>query len=29
MTGDLAAMYEGEAKSVPSRAFLQAIADRL
>ena len=29
MTGDLAAMYEGEAHSVPSRAFLQAIADRL
>ncbi|MGI5884090.1 MAG: NADP-dependent isocitrate dehydrogenase [Candidatus Spyradocola sp.] len=29
MTGDLAAMYEGEAKSVSSRAFLQAIADRL
>ena len=29
MTGDLAAMYEGEARSVPSRAFLQAIADRL
>ena len=27
--GELAAMYEGEAKSVPSRAFLQAIADRL
>ena len=29
MTGDLAAMYEGEGRSVPSRAFLQAIADRL
>ncbi len=29
MTGDLASIFQGEAKSVPSRAFMQAIAEKL
>ena len=29
MTGDLASIFQGEAKSVPSRAFMQAIAAKL
>ncbi len=29
MTGDLAAIYEGEARAVTSRAFLQAVKERL
>ena len=28
MTGDLASIFQGEAKSVPSRAFMQAIAEK-
>ena len=29
MTGDLASIFQGEAKSVPSRAFMQAIVEKL
>ena len=29
MTGDLAAIFEGNAKAVTSRAFLQAVRDRM
>ena len=29
MTGDLASIFQGEAKSVPSRAFMQVIAEKL
>ena len=29
MTGDLASIFQGEAKSVPSRTFMQAIAEKL
>ena len=29
MTGDLASIFQGDAKSVPSRAFMQAIAEKL
>ena len=29
MTGDLASIFQGEAKSVSSRAFMQAIAEKL
>ena len=29
MTGNLASIFQGEAKSVPSRAFMQAIAEKL